>query len=97
MGKITKILNTKKAAAKTAEILSLLDEINKNNILLVSNIMMTNPHSIGGKFNEKLDTSKEILEEFEKNNLFQMIWSEKTGICTQNITYMKVQVRNPEQ
>ena len=64
-----------RAIATASQVMDYVHDIKKN-ILLVCNIMLTNPHAFGGKHLEDIKiNSEDIIKEFEKNGSFQYAWS----------------------
>ena len=65
-----------KGSAITSQIMSFITEIKLDHVLLVANIMLTNPHALGGKKPEEVKIDPDtIVSEFERWNSFQYAWS----------------------
>jgi hypothetical protein len=64
-----------RGTAITSQIMSFLEDIRCSDVLLVSNIMLTNPHSIGGaKMIDVKMIGDAIISDFEKWKAFQYAW-----------------------
>lgn len=60
----------------TSQIMSFLEEIDCQDVLLVSNIMLTNPHELGGTKLADIEIDGDaVVSEFERWKAFQWAWS----------------------
>lgn len=65
-----------RGSAIASQIMSFLEEIDCQDILFVSNIMLTNPHAFGGTKLADIEINGDaVISEFERWKAFQYVWS----------------------
>lgn len=65
-----------RGSSMTSQIMSFLEDIDCPNVLLVANIMLTNPHALGGKKLADIEISSDtFIAEFERWKAFQYVWA----------------------
>ena len=68
---------SKKAAVITSQIMSFIEEIDIKNVLLIANVMLTNPHARGGQFLKSPLNFEKMISEMESQKAFEFAWSNR--------------------
>ena len=64
-----------KSISITSQIMYFLDDIKCHNVMLISNMMLVNPHDRGGDYIRKTKAdSNKVIRLFEKNEIFDTVW-----------------------